>query len=340
MASTQISNLWTPAIWIKGADEAARTLPSLITSRAIVQSPIFDGIASGAGTIANVPFFKDLTDTAEGIQVELTAPTINNHTSGTQLCPILNREVAFGSGALAAAVSGSDVVGDITRQIGVSRQKRMQLALLNILRGLFNFAGVPAAAATLSAVRYDVSLEAGASPAAGQLMSNATFNTGAALLGELQMNAANGAFWCHPQVRATLLTADANSFERVSRGDFILETYKGIPVYVSNLLSRAGATSGTTYDSYLLAPGSVALGMKPQTDQVDAASLQYYQRPDINDEQVFDRTRYCVHVAGTRFTGTPAGQSATNAELATSGNWGLAFQTADRCGVVQIRTNG
>ncbi len=340
MPHTTIANVWAPSIWIKGTDEVTRTRPSLITSGATRQSPIFDQAATGPGTAVNLPFFRDLTDTAEGIQVEGTQPSINNIGSAVNLAAILNREIAFGSEALAAAVSGEDPVRAIVGQLGVARQKRMQLVVLNILRGLFNFAGAPGAAAALSAVRTDVSLEAGASPAAGQLMSSATFNAAAAKMGELQDTLANGALWMHPDVRATLLNADAISFERGSRGDFILETYKGIPVFVSNLLSRAGGTNGTTYDTYLLASGVIGWGMKSQVAGVDASSLQYFADPRTNREEIYDRTRSLIHINGTRFTGTPAGQSATNAELATSTNWALAFQTADRVGVVQIRTNG
>lgn len=337
MASTAISNLWSPAIWIKGTNEAARTLPGLISSQVVAQGGLFDTIASGAGTAANVPFFKDLTDTAEGIQVELTAPTINNHTSGTQIFPILNREVSFGSGALAAAVTGEDVVGDITRQLGLARQKRMQVTMLNILNGLFAFASGTAA---LAATRNAIHTETGNSAVAANLWSTAAFNNTAALLGELQGNLQGGAIFVHPIVRAAMLTADANSFERVSRGDLMIERYRGLDVYVSNGLSRAGTTNGTVYGTYILAPRSVALGMKPQTSGVDASSLQFYNRPDINDYQVYDRTRYVIGVAGTAFTGTPSGQSATNAELATASNWALRYGSADRCGVALLMTNG
>lgn len=340
MPATVISDLWTPQIWIPAADEAARALPALITSGAVAQSSLFDSVASGGGTIANLPFFRDLTDTAEGVQVQGTAPTINNLSSGTNLAPILNREIAFGVEALAASVSGSDPVAGITRQLGTARQKRMQTTLLNILRGLFNFAGAPAASAALSAVRFEAFSETGANPAAGLLIDSTKFNNAAALMGELQANLMNGAIWMHPLIRASLLNADANSFERSSRMGFMLETYKGIPVYVSNALVRAGGTSGVVYDTYILAPGVVGWGMKPQTTGIDASSLQYYERPDINQAQIFDRTRALIHINGTAFTGSPSGQSATNAELATGSNWSLRFQTADRVGVVQIKTNG
>lgn len=340
MAATTIANLWTPDIWIRAADESARKFPALISSGAVTQSPVLDQIASGGGISANLPFFKDITDTADGIQVEGSAPSLNNLTSGLNVAPILNRVVAFGASALSSTVSGEDVVAGITKQLGMNRQKRSQAILLSILRGLFNFAGAPSASAPLSAARYEAFSETGASPAAGLLIDATKFNNAAALLGELQDQLVGGALWMHPDIRAALRNADEIAFEKASKGEFMLETYKGFPVYVSSDLKRAGGTSGSVYDTYLIAAGAVGYGAKPQSDSRDAASLQYYARPDLNEDQIYDRTRSMIHVNGTKWVGTPAGQSAANAELATNTNWNLVFQTADRCGIVQIKTNG
>lgn len=340
MAHTTIANVWTPSIWIPTVDERFRSLPGLLTSGAFQQSPLFDAAASGAGTAVNLPFFQDYTDTLDGIQVEATAPSVNNVTTGQNIAAILNREVAFGSNALAKAVAGKDPVEAITRMLAVNRQKRFQRTALQIVRGLFAFNSAPATAAALSACRSDVSLEAGASPAAGQLIDSTKFNNAVALMGELQQNLAGGAIWCHPLIRAALLNSDGISFLRSSKGDFMLETYKGIPIYTSNLLSRAGTTSGTVYDTYVIAPGTIGWGAKPQTSGIDVASLQYYPDPTKNQETIYDRTRALIHINGTKWIGTPAGQSATDAELLTSTNWALAYQTADRVGIVQIRTNG
>lgn len=341
MPATTINNLWTPEVMIRGADEAARTLPSLITSGIAVMSPMLDSIAAGPGITAQIPFFKDITDTAEAIQVEATAPTtINNMTSGLMVGTILNREAAFGSNALAAQVSGADVMGGIAKQLGMNRQKRTQIALRSTLRGLFNVSGAPSAAAALSAVRADHFSETGASPTDDLLIDGTKFNNAAALLGELQDSVRGGAIWMHPNIRAALLNNDANSFERESRGDFTIERYKGIPVYVSLGLVRAGSTSGYVYDTYVFAQGVVAWGEKPQSNGIDVASLQLYSDPDKNQETIYDRRRYLCHVNGAKWVGTPGGQSATDAELATSTNWELAFTTADRVGVLCIRTNG
>jgi len=348
MPATIISDLWTPAIWVPGVDEAARSLPSLITSGAVIQNPDLDAIASGPGVTANLPFFRDFTDAADVIQVQATAATVNNITGASNIAPILNREYGIGVEALAAQVptlpGQNDPVQAVLNRLGLHRQKRAQTILLNILRGLFHFTSTPnAATGALAAVRSDNFLEAGASPAAAQLMDRSKFVRALALLGELIDGVRGGVIWMHPVVRQALTDADATGFSMVklSGQDMTIETYQGIPLRTSNALSRAGATSGTVYDTYIMSPGVVGWGQKPQVgDEIDVASLQLDRNRSTNTVNLYDRTRQLLHINGTRWTGTPAGQSATNAELATNGNWALSYQSADRCGVVCIRTNG
>ena len=62
--------------------------------------------------------------------------------------------------------------------------------------------------------------------------------------------------------------------------------------------------------------------------------------PDKNNRYVWDRIRYTLHPNGMKWKGTPASDTASNAELAVHGNWELKFQTANRVGIVCLRTNG
>lgn len=316
------------------------TFPALLNSGALVRNATFDEIASGAGATANIPLFKDITDQVDAIQVEDTAPTIQNIGSGLMVGAILNRVTANGVTALARQVSGGDAVAGITSQLAQRRLKQRQTTLVNILRGLFNFSAAPGGSSALSAVRKDVSLEAGASPAAGQLFTAANFAAAAGLLGELQDSIQAGALMIHGDIYASLKAADPTAFDRPSNVPFVMERYKGIPIYISNVLRRAGGTSGFTYDSYIFSKGVVAWGEKPQIDSIDAASLIYDMDKAKNNDIIYDRTRFVLHVNGAKWVGSPAGQSATNAELATAANWNLALTSADRVGVVQLRTNG
>jgi hypothetical protein len=309
-----------------------------------------DAVAAGGGITANIPFFKDITDQADEIQVENTGPTTDNgQPSGKMVATVLNRVTKNSVTALSGAVSGSDPLGAIINQLVARRMKQRNVTLISILKGLFNAAGAPNAAASLAANRYgttatEVFLEAGAAPPAGQCVSPDVFIYTSALLGELEDDLANGVFFCHPQIKAKLRSLDGLNFKTTvmpSQLPFTITTYRGVPIVTSSKLVRAGTTSGFVYDSYLIANGTIGYGEKAQAgDVVDAASLQYWRDPDKNNELIYDRTRFVMHPNGMKWVGTPAGQSAVNTELSAPANWNLQWSSADRTGIACFRTNG
>ena len=61
---------------------------------------------------------------------------------------------------------------------------------------------------------------------------------------------------------------------------------------------------------------------------------------DKNNWSIYDRTRFLLNPNGAKWVGTPAAQSATNAELQTVANWNLALTAATRSGMVMFRCNG
>lgn len=336
MPLTQIADLWVPDIWVQGVAEKANKLPMLINSPAVVRSPEFDALAGGGGTSVNVPFYKDFTDEDDEIQVEDTAPTPAKLGSGLQNAPMLNRVKAIATSALAAGVSGSDPAGYMMSRVGEMRNKQKQKVLVNVLRGLFGTA--------MTSVDKAIHTEDGNAAGAANLIDADAILDAVALLGELSSVDSIGAIWVHPTVVAALRKQDETAFEPVSRqGTLWLETYKGVPLYQSLALSRAGTTTGTVYETYLFGRGAIATGAKPQStiqDRPEVAQLVMDYEAGKNNATMYDRNRYLVHLAGTKWTGTPAGQSATNAELATAGNWSLVYQTADRCGSVRVTSNG
>lgn len=348
MAIATISNVWTPDIWINGMREKQATFPSILNSGIAVTTPTFDQIAGGAGVNANIPFFKDITDQSDEIQVEDTAPTtINGITSGLQIAPILNRVTKNSCTALSSQVSGADVVGEFTSALVARRMKQRDATLIALLRGAFAALGANGATAALSGVRLDAFDESGNDATADQTMSADLFITAKALMGELADDLSGGALLIHPNVLATLEIADSQSFfPGVQSGlPFTVRTYRGVPIFTSERLVRAGDTNGYVYDSYLFAKGVVAKGEKPQiggdagNPAIDVASLNYYPDVDKNNERIYDRTRFVMHLNGMKYNGTPSGQSATNTELGVAADWSYVYSTQNRAGIVCIRTN-
>ena len=347
MAQTTISDLWTPDIWIQGASEKARAFPSLINSPVVVRSPVLDAVASGAGITANIPFYKDVSDDLDEIQVQDTAPTNGELTSGLQVVPILNRVKSYDVTALAGQVSGATPapIDQIFQNIGFGRTKRFQRSVIQTLRGVFGGGDdANGSASCLTANRVEAFTEAGLGASTNEKMSPDLFITACALMGELDSMLEGGAIWTHPNVVAQLNILDKQSFkDGVESGlGFKVRTYRGIPIFTSRLLARAGTIDGFVYETFILSQGCIGFGMKAQSSQVGDVSSLILDETGIakNNLTVFDRNRYCVHVNGTKWGGTPAGQSATEAELATIASWTLVYQSADRVGAALIRTNG
>lgn len=344
-----ISDLWTPDIWIPEMKEKQATFPSLFNAGVISRSAEMDAIATGAGTSVNIPFFKDITDQDDEIQVENTGPTTDNgQPSGKMVGVPLNRVTKNSVTALSGQVSGADPLGSIIGQLVERRLKQRQKTLVATMRGAFGTAGAKNAAASLSAVRIggttaEVFDESGDDATSDQLFSPDLFIDMKYLLGELANDLAQGLLLCHPNIKARLEKLDKDGFKegRPSQLPFDITTYRGVPIFTSESLVRAGTTNGYVYDTYILARGVVGYGEKAQAgDVIDVASLQYDQNKDLNNEYIYDRTRFILHLNGMKWVGTPAGQSATNAELQTATNWNLVYQTANRVGAVAVRTNG
>jgi hypothetical protein len=350
MAQTTISDLWTPDIWIQGATEKAKAFPSLLNSGVVVQTPLFDTIASGAGVSANIPFYKDISDDTDTIQIEDTGPTLKEITAGRQVCPILNRVVGYDVTALSAQVSGAspDPVGEILNQVGAGRVKRRQRTMVSILRGAFGGGdSAKDAAAELSSLRLEYFAEdAGGSPTDSQKMSADLFIAGKYRLGELADGLGSGAILTHPNIVAQLEILDKESFkDGVASGlSFAVRTYRGVPIFSSELLVRAGSGGGGTYvyETYILGRSTVGFGAKAQSSTVGDVAHMVLDETQIakNNVSLYDRNRYLLHLNGMKWVGTPAGQSATDAELADPANWDLAYSSAARVGGVLIRTNG
>lgn len=348
MAQTTISDLWTPDIWRQGAEEKARSFPSLLNSAVVVQTPELDEIATGAGISANIPFYKDISDDEDEIQVENTAPTDGEITSGLQVAPILNRVKSYNVTALAGQVSGASPapMDQIFSKIGFGRTKRKQRAVISTLRGVFGGGDEASGSASvaLNGARVDSFTETGLSASADQKMSPDLFIAACALQGELDEMLMNGAIFTHPNVVAQLNILDKQSFKDgvESALPFKVRTYRGIPIFTSRTLARAGTANGYVYETYVLSAGCIGIGAKPQSSKVGDTAHLILDETAIakNNLAVFDRNRYLVHINGTKWVGTPGGQSATNAELATVANWQLVYQSEDRVGGVLIRTNG
>ena len=343
---TQIANLWVPAIWEQGLREAIINTPALLNSPIVATSPMLTEIASGPGTSANIPFIIE-PNPADQLQHERTAPDVTALGSGLQACVILNRVSPLGATALAAQLSGIDPVAQITQLLAGIRYRQRQTALIAQLTGIFDLASTPNSdTGAYKGLRLDNFAENNGSATSSNLVDSSMLIDGAALMGRAIEKLVGGVIVMHTQIQAALLKQGQIDVIRNWEGEIVLRQWKGLTVVTDDSLVRAGATNGKVYYTILAAPGSIAMGEKPQVvtqvpGEVAAVQLDLTQIA-TNDVVLYDRTRYILHPQGAKWVGTPADPYAgpSNAELATVGNWALALSDVRNSGTVVVRTNG
>jgi len=343
LSITQIGDLWIPPVWVDGMAEPVVTRDDIFSTGVVVRDPRFDAVATGGGTQGELPNFRE-PDFADEIQVEGTGPTVNKIGSGKQVCPILNRVSAVGATALAGAVSNSDPLGYALSVAGRLRRRQRVRTLLSMLGGLFGDGAATVGA--FDGLRKSVAVSTG-TPTTDNLISSDVVLDTVGLFGEAKTKLANGGcMYCHSAIETALAKQDDIDYVRDSEGKIVMRSYKGMQVFVDDTLVRT--VSGIKiYTTYFFSPGSVALGDKPQVtyagESESVASITSKVDEATNERTIYDRTRFVLQPNGAKWTpadGVPAGQSATNAELATKGNWTLAFADVRNVGIAQLETNG
>ena len=340
MALDAISDLWVPAVWTAGIREQLAKKASLLTSRAVVTSPTLAAFVAGPGQTINIPHWKDLTDQADAIQAENSATSTQVIGGNKQVAVALNRRTGNGIEALAAMHTGNTAESALENLFGalaMRQAKQAQTALVFALRG---FCTTAASAIVLDIAEEDTDDTVDST----NYLDGDSIIDAAALLGENSDVLEGGIIMLHPVVEAALRKQDSNAFVQASvDGGILLPTYRGMQIVRSSALTRAGTGSPATtvYETYIMSPGSIAYAAKPQSNRIgDTAALIMEGDGSKNQQALYDYTRFAIHANGMKWTGTPSGESPTNAELATSTNWALAFQSAARCGFAQIISNG
>lgn len=342
---TTLADLWVPQLWVQGAAEQMRNLPSVINSGIAVRNALFDDFASGAGVNVNLPAFHDITDINDEVQVENQDADSNAINALLQLCVMLNRQVRFDLTAMSAQVSGSDPVGHVMRSLAMTRLKNRQKQLIAIMRGIFGSAlGAGNLALNTGTIAQNIlDLTTAGHGSSDSLIKRTSLTTALALLGELADEVLeNGVMICHPNIRQALAGENTSISLLPANTPLIIKDFGGLAIYASNALVAQDANGNWYYDSYILRKGTFAWGEKPQAgDVIDMASLQMYLDKLSNNIYLFDRTRNILHPNGMKFTGAvQALSSPQNTELANVANWSLQFATPDRTGMLCVKSYG
>lgn len=317
-----------PSLFLSYQQEINQNKSGFFRSGIIAQNQaISEEFAKGGRTIT-IPHFNDLSGSSEILSdvVGLTAAVLaGNRQVGVRSL----RGRAWQSSDLAAELAGDDPMLAIARRTGEYWVRDTQAVMVSILQGIFGTAGPLAASHTAGGT---------ATPLDGVAMIDAIARLGDAGqdLGAIAMPSAP----YYDLIKKDLIipaTQTSQIDTRISAERAEFGTYLGRPVIVDDALPSVpaggtGAGAGRNlYYVYFFAAGSIVYSeILPKTPvETDRDVLR-------GVEVLVNRKEYMLHPVGLSWTGAAAGNSPSNAEFATPGNWAKVFSDDRNIKIVRL----
>ena len=323
MAETRIADVVVPEVFSAYTSEASIFKSRFFRSSVIQENGLLSSLLGGGGTTFNLPFWKNVAQTESDIPVEASDATINNITSGQQIGVRLERLKAWGSQDIAALLAGSDPLAAIQGYVVDYWAQDYDKSLVAIADGVIadNIANDSSDLVNVTATVFS---DDGVIDAQALLGENGT-------IGRNDLN--NGDFnsiAVHPDVYALMRKQDAITFVPISGQDRPLPFYMGMSVVVDrNLTVAAGAPD--IYTTIIFKSGAFAFGINGAN--IQETEIYRNPAPGMGVDELYTRRNYMIHPMGFAWTGTAAGVSPTNAEMAVAASWNRVYE-AENIGFV------
>lgn len=301
MAATILTDVaYVPEVFAGYVMEEVKKKSSFYNSGAVVDSNVLVPLY---GNKIHLPAWNGLSGSAEVLN-DTACLTSTALTSHDQIAAILERGKIWGVNGLVSSFTGSNPLDGLANQISSFWAREIDLAAIRSATG--------AATGITSDGTQMVLNISGNTGAAGVFSAQAVIAT-RALAGEY-MNDFD-ILVVHSAVYALLQTQQLIDFIPTADGK-IVQTFMGMRVIINDNLTQTGGV----YDSLVVRNG--AFGYAENTDPRKAVE----EGRDIkcNEDFISIQKRFVIHPFGGSFVGTPAGDTASNTELAAGANWDLA----------------
>lgn len=256
---------------------------------------------------AIMPFWNDLSGSSQlahnGVNL-----TVNAVTQGQDKAAVLSRAQVFGSQDLAAAFKGSDPVSFIQARFSAYWGREFdRIALQNLLAAM----ATTVSGASMVANVFDISALSGSA----SIITSESMIDAAGVLGDFAERFTAVAM--HSAVERKLQKLDLIDDTPDSEG-VPIKSYRGRAVIVTD---RLAPTSGV-YPTLFLGEGALAY-----CRGAPKRPAEIHREPLLNggEEYVVNRHIFTMHPRGIAYTGSIAGNTATDAELATAAKWSRAW---------------
>jgi hypothetical protein len=312
MAITRLADVIQPEIYTPYVIQRTTELSALVQSGIAQHDAQFDALASGPNTVAEMPYFEDLTGRSENMVDDgfITPGKIGTNADRAKK---IARTRAWGANGLSAFLSGADPMGAIASLNASYWVREQQAILLSQLKGVF-------AAASMVGHKLDVSALTGGA----ELLDGSNFVDSTQLLGDAK-DILTGVMM-HSAVEAYLVKRQL--IEYVNQTNELNQTIR-IPYFMGKRVIVDDAmpfnTSTKVAEMYLFGAGALALGngSHPNIEQTEVVREGMQSS---GEDYLVNRRIWILHPRGIKFTeASVAGVFPTDAELETGTNWELVY---------------
>jgi hypothetical protein len=303
---TRLDNIIIPEIWEPQVIERSAQLSELWTSGIVQEVPELMGFVANGGNIVNLPYWQDLQGRSELVSATGLQLSVNPIQAAQDAAAVFARGKAWGTNALAAALSGGNPQAAIRELVAGWWARDMDTTVLYMLKGVF-------AAGTMSGNILDISAAAGdAARVNGSSFIDATQRLGDAkskITGIIMHSAVEAAFAKLP---------GQLDYVNLSAAEPRVPFLQGKRVIVTDQLPTSGTGTDMIFDTYLFGAGAFGYAngtgsrvTKVATDEDKLADEEY----------IINRRHFVLHPRGVRFIGTATAAGPTDATLQDGGAW-------------------
>lgn len=306
MAATVLGDVIVPEVFTPYVIERTAELSAFWRSGIV---GAVDGLTLGeGGQKVQMPFWQDL---AGDDQILTTGAdlTVSNITTDKDVAVLNARALVYGAKDLAGTLAGDDPMAAIGDLVADKWARRLQSCLINTVNGAMG-----ALAAETSPVNtLDISNESGAAA----VFDGEAFIDALGQLGDAETRLA--AVAVHSATYRLMKKQGLIEFVREFEGAEAIPFYMGKRVIVDDGMP----VSNGDYTTYLFGNGAIgyAEGMPRVPSETERNALV-----GGGEEYLVSRRHFVLHPRGIAWDGTPAANTPTNAELATTGNWDRVYE--------------
>jgi hypothetical protein len=336
MATVQLADVYEPLTFNQAVQESAIELNAFYQSGVLAADGVINQMADVGGTIGELPFYLGLTNDEPNYSNDNPAATSTpaKVASGKQIFRKAMMNKSWSTMDLARELALSDPLAAITNRVGHYWSTMLNRRVIQTAMGVLGDNAANDSGDMVYSIATD---DAGAVTVAEQISADAVIQAAGTLgdhAGKLSVIA------MHSVVYQRLQSQNLIDFIQPSVTSVSIPTYLGYRVVVDDSMPAIAGVNRITYTTVLFSTGAFAYGMGTPT-----VPSEIERKPDTGNgggqEILYSRRTDIIHPYGFEFTSSSvAGQSPTEAELATTANWDRVYAERKNIGMAFLQTNG